>query len=667
MQKGLVLGERFLLAGRLGQGTMGEVWQGEDLVLHRQVAVKLLKAELRSSPQMAARFEREARIAAGLAHPGITTVFDLGRHEELLYFVMELLRGENLSDVLDANPEGLSIERAADLAAQVADAMAEAHAHGVVHRDLKPGNLMVLPGDRVKVCDFGIARIAEATTQLTATGAIFGTVAYMSPEQCEGDEVDHRGDLYSLGCVLHAMFTGGPPFSPAQRPHVVMLQHIRAEPPPVRSLRPEVPEPYAALVGELLAKDPADRPGDAAEVADRLRALERTRRSVRPEARNTEAVRDATRPPPRSERTAVIRPRRRESGRAADSPVSQEYWGIPAALDPAYREGGVADLRGVLADRANGPHLRIQAAEELASRSPDDRAEARRALDTLMRDPGLNGRHRAAAAVALASTGLDSGREVLEVCYEYVVGEDGHAPEKTGSIEVLKELSPDLAHEAAEVLRQRVLDPTEDPLQRCDDAEALVDLREDFRELATHVARRILTDPDSAASDIECAARLLAELGPEHVQAAADVVESVALDPNLDALALVGLASTLDDLGRERAARVAIRRAVADPGLSPFGLNQAALILAREHKTEAAQIYQRVVGTSGAHPHARVEAAHRLTRLGGAYLEEGVEALRALAADSRLSAEDRRYAVQNLAGVGPEYRAEAEERWRALA
>ena len=208
---------------------------------------------------------------ARLSHPNIVAGYDLGVDDGVTYLVMELIEGASLATRLAKGP--LSVGDAVAIAGQVCDALAAAHAAGVVHRDIKPGNILLTPAGTVKVCDFGIARLAHAGTQgLTATGTVIGTSEYMAPEQASGEPVDARTDLYALGCVLYAMLTGAPPFT-ADTPLQVLSQHLHRSPAPVASHRPGVPVPLAELVDQLLAKQPDDRPPDAVQVRARLAAV----------------------------------------------------------------------------------------------------------------------------------------------------------------------------------------------------------------------------------------------------------------------------------------------------------------------------------------------------------------------------------------------------------
>ncbi|MFD9723140.1 protein kinase [Streptomyces sp. NPDC059072] len=268
MRVGDQLGGRYRLDRRLGQGGMGEVWRGHDLQLGRSVAVKVLLEAARGE-EYVARFRREATIGARLQHPGITVVHDVGQEDGRLFIVMELLSGEDLGSVLARERGGLPVDTALGLAAQAAEALATAHEQAVVHRDLKPANLFLLPGGRIKICDFGIAHSADATAGWTVTGQAMGTIPYMAPEQCLGRHVDARCDLYALGCVLYALLSGEPPFGTDGSPFVLMRRHVDDPPPPL-AVAPAV----AGLVRALLEKDPADRPASAKAVADALRAVE---------------------------------------------------------------------------------------------------------------------------------------------------------------------------------------------------------------------------------------------------------------------------------------------------------------------------------------------------------------------------------------------------------
>ncbi|SEG90192.1 Serine/threonine protein kinase [Actinacidiphila yanglinensis] len=272
---------RYRLHELIGRGGMGEVWRALDESLGRKVAVKCLKPMGQSGDAgfnriLQERFRREARVAAALQHRGITVVHDFGEHDGVLFLVMELLDGRNLLQVLDdARRHPLPVPDLTDIAEQVADALAYTHAQGVVHRDLKPANIIRLADGGVKICDFGIARLGHDigfTSRLTGTGVAMGTPHYMSPEQISNSGVDQRSDLYSLGCVLYELATGHPPFDLGDA-WSILVGHRDNIPEPPRAERPELPADLEGLILDLLAKDPEDRPQNAADVAGRLKAI----------------------------------------------------------------------------------------------------------------------------------------------------------------------------------------------------------------------------------------------------------------------------------------------------------------------------------------------------------------------------------------------------------
>jgi serine/threonine protein kinase len=255
-----VLAGRYVLREVLGTGGMATVWRARDEVLSRDVAVKVLNQQFAADPGFAARFEREARHAAGLSHPRLVTVFDCGVDGSTPFIVMELVAGRTLRQVLDrAGP--LRPGEAVRIAAAVCEALEVAHNAGLVHRDIKPANI-VLAGNEVKVLDFGIARTVGGTGG-TGTAVLLGTAAYLSPEQAAGRPAGPQADLYALGCVLFEMLTGAPPFS-AESPVGLAYRHVHDDPGPPSALRPDLPARLDHITGRLLAKHPADRPASAA-------------------------------------------------------------------------------------------------------------------------------------------------------------------------------------------------------------------------------------------------------------------------------------------------------------------------------------------------------------------------------------------------------------------
>ncbi|MBC6457167.1 serine/threonine-protein kinase [Actinomadura sp. HBU206391] len=262
MTEQLLLNGRYQLDELLATGGMGQVWSATDQLLARSVAVKLLRPEYVSDEAARSRFQAEARFAASLHHSGIAQVYDYGQQDDLIFLVMELVPGEPLSKII-ARTGGLDPEATLDLIAQVARALQVAHSAGIIHRDVKPGNLMVTADSTIKVTDFGIARAAAVST-LTQTGMVMGTAHYVSPEQASGQAITPSTDLYSLGVVAFECLTGRPPFD-ADTPVAIALQHVRDFPP---ALPIDIAAPVRELVRQLLAKKPADRPASAQEVAD---------------------------------------------------------------------------------------------------------------------------------------------------------------------------------------------------------------------------------------------------------------------------------------------------------------------------------------------------------------------------------------------------------------
>ncbi|MFC9941539.1 serine/threonine-protein kinase [Streptomyces pratensis] len=269
---------RYRLLDMIGRGGMGEVWRARDESLGRQVAVKCLKPMGPQHDQaftriLRERFRREARVAAALQHRGVTVVHDFGESDGVLYLVMELLEGRNLSQLLEDNKQHpLPVADVVDIAEQVADALGYTHQQGIVHRDLKPANIMRLDDGAVKICDFGIARLGHDigfSSRLTGTGIAMGTPHYMSPEQISGGDVDHRSDLYSLGCVLYEIATGVPPFD-MDDAWGVLVGHRDTAPEPLRTHRAELPGFFDEVVLELLAKTPGERPDDAGDLRRRI-------------------------------------------------------------------------------------------------------------------------------------------------------------------------------------------------------------------------------------------------------------------------------------------------------------------------------------------------------------------------------------------------------------
>ena len=264
---GITLGGRYQLTERIAIGGMGEVWKAQDKVLGRIVAIKILKEEYTGDPGFLNRFRAEARHTALLNHVGIANVFDYGEEEGSAYLVMELVPGQPLSTIIERE-RVLSPDRTLSLIAQTARALAVAHAQGLVHRDIKPGNLLITPDRRVKITDFGIARLADQVP-LTATGQVMGTAQYLAPEQATGQTATGQSDIYSLGVIGYECLSGSRPFS-GESQIAIALAQVNDTPPP---LQENLPRPIRALLMSMLAKDPADRPATAEKLAEAAEAI----------------------------------------------------------------------------------------------------------------------------------------------------------------------------------------------------------------------------------------------------------------------------------------------------------------------------------------------------------------------------------------------------------
>ena len=293
-----VLGGRYRLVRSIARGGMAEVWEAHDEVLGRQVAVKVLYRHLAADESFLARFRREAIAAARLAHPNVVATYDTGVDDDVAWIVMELVDGRTLREEL-AERGALNPARVVHIATQVADALDYAHRSGVIHRDVKPGNILLAEDDRVKVADFGIAKAAMEAAQdasgggvapsdLTQSGAIVGTAKYLSPEQVNGEPVDGRSDVYALGVVIYEMLCGRPPFS-GETEVALALQHLSAAPVAPRQVRAGIPRSLEALVLRAMAKSPAQRFPSAGELHTALLSVD-----LRPDDAAPAVVREDT-------------------------------------------------------------------------------------------------------------------------------------------------------------------------------------------------------------------------------------------------------------------------------------------------------------------------------------------------------------------------------------
>ena len=269
MKSGTII-SHYKILEKLGKGGMGVVYKAHDSSLDRTVALKFLPEEANLSEQESQRFEREAQAAARLNHPNICTIHSFDEHEGQAFLVMEYVEGSTLRELIRNGP--LPVDRALDYAVQIAKALAKAHDAGIIHRDIKPDNIMVNSEDQIKVMDFGLARLKD-TEPITSTVSTLGTVAYMAPEQIQGLKVDHRADLFSFGMVLYEMFTGKHPF-PGEHKQAIAYMLVNEDPAPPESLRPEIPPGVANILSRCLEKDPEQRYSAAKEIVHSLQSKE---------------------------------------------------------------------------------------------------------------------------------------------------------------------------------------------------------------------------------------------------------------------------------------------------------------------------------------------------------------------------------------------------------
>ncbi|MFZ5632913.1 MAG: Stk1 family PASTA domain-containing Ser/Thr kinase [Bacillota bacterium] len=264
---GKMLGNRYEVLEQLGGGGMAIVYKGRDVILNRLVTIKLMRPEYTSDEDFVRRFRREARSVASLSHPNIVSIYDVGREDDMQYLVMEYVDGKDLRSIIKR--EGpLDPARAVAIARQICDALEHAHENNIVHRDIKPHNILITRNGRAKLTDFGIAREASAAT-VTTTDTIVGSVHYLSPEQARGEVADPKSDIYSLGVVLYEMLAGSVPFT-GDSPIAIALKHIQSDPEPPTRRKPDIPVELERVVMRALHKDPDKRFGSAREMSFQL-------------------------------------------------------------------------------------------------------------------------------------------------------------------------------------------------------------------------------------------------------------------------------------------------------------------------------------------------------------------------------------------------------------
>ncbi len=333
---------RYNIIGELGQGAMGTVYKAVDPLIDRVVAIKTitLSLALDEKDEYEARFYQEAKAAGRLSHPNIVTIYDVGKSGDVAYIAMEFLQGRELRDILN-DGKRMPVDQVIDIVAQVAMGLAYAHEHGIVHRDVKPSNIMVVRDGHVKITDFGIARMASAAVR-TQTGMVLGSPKYMSPEQVMGKLTDQRSDIFSLGVMLYEMLTGQAPFT-GENVNAIMYQTLNAVPPPPSSLRTGVPEMLNFIVAKALAKDLDDRYQDAKEFANDLR----TCRDMMPRSAEHLDVSKLQAAPGVQLGEAISVARPADSSEDESKPVAA---GISSAFDSAAATMRLAALTGTSKD-----------------------------------------------------------------------------------------------------------------------------------------------------------------------------------------------------------------------------------------------------------------------------------------------------------------------------
>jgi eukaryotic-like serine/threonine-protein kinase len=298
-----LLGDRYRVEAKIGAGGMAEVYRGFDQVLNRTVAIKVLNTQFAKDAAFVERFRREAQAAARLNHPNIVGVYDHGADNGTQYIVMEFIEGRTLADALGSGRQPTPVQ-AAEVAQHICEALAAAHAQGVIHRDIKPENVMVTRDGTVKVMDFGIARLLTGPETAPQTSAVLGTATYLSPEQAQGQPVDARSDIYSLGAVLYEMLSGRPPFT-GDSPVAIAYKHVNEAPVPPSQRNPDVPPRLDAVAMRALAKNPANRYQSANEFAQ---DLERVRKGQEVQATPLLQGSEATQVISRDHSTQVLAP-----------------------------------------------------------------------------------------------------------------------------------------------------------------------------------------------------------------------------------------------------------------------------------------------------------------------------------------------------------------------
>jgi serine/threonine-protein kinase len=445
---GRVMADRYHILKRIGEGGMGRVYLGEHVKMNRPCAIKVMSPALVNDHESAARFAREASNAARIIHPNVAAVFDYGESDGLVYLVMEYVEGEPLSRIL-AREAPLAVDRALDLARQIADGLGAAHELGIVHRDLKPDNILVArnkAGKEVaKVVDFGIAKAIQenAGDALTRTGLVIGTPEFMSPEQLLGDPIDARSDLYALGCILHLMLTASPPFAAPTREQMIK-RRLSEEAPHIQHIDPGLPDSLDRIDNRLLARSPADRYGSAAEVRDALAGTHARRQDV-------DAMTRAAHPTPRSAPTLAF-----EAAALADTEITMlaprpRRRAVIFALGAVVLAGAAFAMRdtgtgnGAVSPRPPAPATVTTAAAKPPAVVPTPIAPVTRkpVIDSAARAQRILARKRSDSSLAAAKAAKAKAAAAIPGSVQAAINRYAKAIE-SGRVDQLKEAYPGL-------------------------------------------------------------------------------------------------------------------------------------------------------------------------------------------------------------------------------
>ncbi len=465
-----VFGQRYKILEKIGSGGMANVYKGEDSVLNRVVAIKILHEQFSSDQSFIARFKQEAQSAANLTHPNVVSIFDWGKEDNSHYIVMEYLKGQNLKDYI-SDAGHLTWQETIDIGSKVSNALGFAHKNDVIHRDIKPHNIVLTRDGSVKVTDFGIARAGAST--MTQTGAILGTAHYISPEQAKGQTADARSDLYSLGIVMYEMLAGQPPYG-GDNPVGIAMKHVQEPVPSITDVNPNVPDSLVSIINKALAKEPEERYQAASDLKQDLDAAMKglpVRADVGSE-QQTVIIKPKTNNTPRRAQRSKPKPAPKTAQKRKLWPVFALFSAIALiAIGWAIMSTGatnrieVPDVTGMKLEKAKEVLKKEKLAIKIESReysesvkkgliieqSPESGAllEENGSVKVIISKgietatvPSLYGKTRGEAESALASEGLELG----EVSYKESDGEAGivvSQSEKVGG-EIRKDATVDI-------------------------------------------------------------------------------------------------------------------------------------------------------------------------------------------------------------------------------